>query len=181
LFEALEAVASVDAPRDLPRLAELEETPWQRIAGEPEPLLALGACSESWLQHALPALLEAEARVRLSGERLVHYDVWAENLCFSDRGVVFVDWAEARIGNPSIDVAFALLSLHVEGVVTPPVEDEPALAAFVTGVVASEAAAPLPMWTTIDSTLREDQLGDLRVALPWVAAQLGLPQPHEEL
>ena len=181
LFEALEAVASVDAPRDLPRLAERQETPWQRIAREPEPLLALGACSESWLQLALPGLLEAEKRVPRSGDRLVHYDLWAENLCFTDRGAVLVDWAEARIGNPAIDVAFALLSLRVEGAVTRPVEDEPALAAFITGVVAAEAAAPLPTWTTSDSTLREDQLGDLRVALPWVAAELGLPPPHEEL
>jgi hypothetical protein len=181
LFEALEAVASVDAPRDLPRLAERKETNWQRIAREPEPLLALGACSESWLQLALPELLEAEARVPRSGDRLVHYDLWAENLCFTDRGVVLVDWAEARIGNPAIDVAFALLSLRVEGATPPHVEDELALAAFITGVVAAEAAAPLPRWTTSDSSLREDQLGDLRVALPWTAAQLGLPPPYEEL
>jgi Phosphotransferase enzyme family len=181
LFEALEAVASIAAPPDLPRLAEREETPWQRIAREPELVLGLGVCSESWLQRALPALLDAEARVPLSGDRLVHHDVWAENLCFTARGAVLVDWAEARIGNPAIDVAFALLSLQVEVAVTPQIEDEPALAAFVTGVIAAEAAAPLPTWTASDSTLRADQLDDLRVALRWVAAQLALPPPHAEL
>jgi hypothetical protein len=181
LFEALDALASIDPPRNLPRLAERQETAWQRFAREPEPLLALGVCSESWLQHSLPALLESEAGVPLSGDRLVHYDVWAENLCFTDRAAVLVDWAEARIGNPAIDVAFALLSLRVEGAVTPQVDDEPALATFVTGVVAAEAASPLPTWTASDSTLRADQLGDLRVALPWVAAQLALPPPDEEL
>ena len=32
-------------------------------------------------------------------------------------------------------------------------------------------------WAAEGSTLRQDQLADLRVALPWVAEQLGLPSP----
>jgi hypothetical protein len=82
-----------------------------------------------------------------------------------------------RIGNAEIDLAFALLTLQVGGVATPPVKKAPALAAFVTGIVAVEAPAPLPSWTPEGSTLREDQLADLRVALPWTAELLGLPPP----
>jgi Phosphotransferase enzyme family len=177
LFKALDAAASIAPPPHLPKLNEPVETPWQRFARAPEPLLSLGVCSAAWLTNALPSLIEAEARVPPSGTHLVHYDVWAENLCFARRGAVLVDWAEARIGNPAIDIAFALLSLRVESVQPPPVEDEPALAAFVTGVVASEAASPVPSWAASGSTLRQDQLADLRVALPWVADQLGLSPP----
>ena len=177
LFSALDAVASVAPAPDLPKLNEPVETPWQRFARAPEPLISLGVCSAEWLTNALPSLIEAEARVPLSGTQLVHNDVWAENLCFARRGAVLVDWAEARIGNPAIDVAFALVSLRVENAQPPPVEDEPEMAAFVTGVVATEAASPAPGWAAEGSTLRQDQLADLRVALPWVAEQLGLPSP----
>ena len=113
----------------------------------------------------------------LAGNRLVHYDIWADNMCFTERGAVLVDWAEARIGNPAIDLAFALLSLRLRGAVAPAVEGEAALAALVTGVVAGEASRPAPAWERPGSTLREDQRGDLQVALPWAAEQLGLPPP----
>jgi aminoglycoside phosphotransferase (APT) family kinase protein len=177
LFEALADVAAARPPAVLRGLEPREETRWRQIEREPEPLLALGVCSERWLADALPLLIEAESRVPLAGDSLVHYDVWSDNLCFAERGAVLVDWAEARIGNPAIDVAFALLSLRVEGAALPPVEDEPALAAFVTGVVATEAAAPPPAWAVDRSTLREDQRSDLRAALPWTASVLGLPPP----
>ena len=177
LFDALAAVAAARPPPALRRLRPLPEPRWRRFEREPHSLLALGVCSERWLRGALPALAEAEARVPCSGNGLVHYDVWAENLCFAERGAVLVDWAEAKIGNPAIDVAFALLSLHVAGAVAPRIEDEAALAAFVTAVVAAEAAAPPPEWAGPGSTLRQDQLQDLRVALPWAAALLGLPPP----
>jgi Ser/Thr protein kinase RdoA (MazF antagonist) len=177
LFDALDAVAAARPPALLRRLEPLPEPRWRRIEREPQPLLALGVCSDRWLADALPLLIEAESRVPLPGESLVHYDVWSDNLCFADRGAVLVDWAEARIGNGAIDVAFALLSLHVEGAAAPAVEDEAGLAAFVTGVVATEAAAPPPAWAVSGSTLRDDQRADLRVGLRWTAAALGLPSP----
>jgi Phosphotransferase enzyme family len=177
LFEALEAVAEARPPSTLRRLEPLQETRWQRIERTPEALLALDVCSELWLTEALPLLIEAESRVPVPGDSLVQYDVWSDNLCFADRGAVLVDWAEAKIGNGVIDVAFALLSLHVEGSTAPPVEDEAGLAAFVTGVVATEAAAPPPAWAVSGSALREDQRSDLRVALRWTAAALGLSSP----
>ena len=177
LFAALDAIAAVRAPDGLPTLAEPAETPWRQIARAPEAFLSLGVCSGTWLIKALPTLIEAEACVPRSGSQLVHNDVWAGNLCFADRGALLVDWAEARVGNAAIDRAFALLSLRVEGAPVSAIDDAPALAAFVTGIVAAEASAPLPAWAPAGSTLRSDQLGDLRVALPWAAGELGLPPP----
>jgi Phosphotransferase enzyme family len=178
LFAALEAVATTAPPPGLRRLQHVSS--WEAIASEPQPLLALGLCSAGWLENALPALIDAEARVPLVGDGLVHYDVWAGNLCFLERGMVLVDWAEACIGNPRVDLAFALLSLRVESAVYPAVDDEPALAAFVTGAVAAEAVRPPPEWAQPGSTLREDQRNDLAVALPWVAQQLGRPLGERE-
>jgi phosphotransferase family enzyme len=176
LFAGLDAVAASPTPPLRP-LEEPAFRPWARFQRDPEPLLSLGVCSEKWLTTALPALADAEGEIPVVGAQLVHNDIWADNLCFADRGTVFVDWSEARVGNAEIDVAFALLTLQVGGVATPPVENAPALAAFVTGIVAFEASSPLPAWTTEDSTLRQDQLADLRVALPWTAELLGLPPP----
>ena len=173
LFAALDVVASTPPPPGLPRLTHVSR--WEEVAADPKPLLALGLCSSEWLDGALPALVEAEARVPMSGDCLVHYDVWARNLCFAERGVVLVDWAMAHIGNPRIDVAFALLSLRVEEAHTPPVDDEAALAAYVTGVVATEASKPPPDWAAEGTNIREDQKSDLAVALPWVAQQIGCP------
>jgi Phosphotransferase enzyme family len=178
LLAALEQVAATRPPSQLPRLTDGSR--WQAIASEPRPLLALGLCSADWLDRALPALIEAEARVPRSGDAFVHYDVWARNLCFADRGAVLVDWAMAHIGNPRIDLAFALLSLRVEGARTPAVDDEPGLAAYVTGVVATEASLPPPEWAAAGANLREDQKSDLAIALPWVAQQLGCPLGERE-
>jgi hypothetical protein len=177
LLAALDAVGAAPPPPQLRKLSEREESRWARFADDPGPLLELGLFSADWLALALPALVQAEARVPPGGEGLVHYDVWAENMCFTDRGAVLIDWAEARIGNPRIDAAFALLSLRVEGVTPPPVADQPALAAFVTGAIAAEVSSPSPAWASPGSTLREDQRRDLAVALPWVAEQLELPPP----
>jgi hypothetical protein len=177
LFEALDLVAAVRPPTTLRPLQPLPEPRWRRFERDPDPLIALGVCSAAWLELALAPLAEAEAQVPPSGTSLVHNDIWAENLCFADRRVVLVDWAEARVGNPAVDVAFALLALRVAGVVAPPVDDEAALAAFVTAIVAAEAVAPPPAWAGPSSSLRQDQLGDLRLALPWAANLLGLPPP----
>jgi hypothetical protein len=178
LFEALAQVAATPAPAHLRPLRE--ESLWEEVADAPGPLLALGLCSAEWLELALPLLIEAEARVPRKGSALVHNDVWAGNLCFTERGVVIVDWAEARIGNPGIDLAFALLSLRVERAPTPRVEDEAALAAFVAAIVATEAPAPPPDWAADGMQLREDQKSDLAVALRWVAQQLGCPLSEGE-
>ncbi|MEX2211208.1 MAG: hypothetical protein WD689_05535 [Gaiellaceae bacterium] len=179
LLAALEEVAAAPPPPPLPRLREPERGAWAAVAEDPEPLLRLGVCSRDWLEAAVEQLAVAEASVPYAGEELVHYDVWSGNLCFAERGVVLVDWSEARIGNGRLDVALALLSIRAEGGRPPELEtpDEAGLAAYAAGVAASGATAPLPDWAAHDATLREDQRGDLVHALRWAAGTLGISPP----
>lgn len=50
----------------------------------------------------------------------------------------------------------------------------PELVALIAGFFAARAGLPTPAW---GPGLRELQRGQLRVALPWAAAELGLPAP----
>jgi aminoglycoside phosphotransferase (APT) family kinase protein len=180
LFAALEAIAGTPAPRQLPRLPAERATYWERIARDPECVVALGACSPAWLEHALPALIEAESRLDPSGDALVHFDVWSANVCFARRGAVLVDWGAASIGNRWFDVAFALLALRTDGVAPPAIDfpDEAAFAAYLAGHDAWSASSPPASGLVDFETLRAGWLQDLGAALPWAAGQLGLPPPR---
>jgi thiamine kinase-like enzyme len=50
---------------------------------------------------------------------LLHFDVRSDNLCFRDGRALLIDWNLACIGNPVVDVAAWLPSLHAEGVRPP--------------------------------------------------------------
>jgi hypothetical protein len=94
---------------------------------------------------------------------------------------VLTDWAAAARGNPDLDVAFAIVSVMAEGgqlPARPLLTDESAWAARLAGHNAVEASSPPPEWAEPNSTLRQDQLKDLRVALPWAARTLGLSAPN---
>ena len=176
LFEALELVATAEPPLDLPA-QKPRWSRWQEIADDPRPFLALRLCSRAWFEQSLEALVEAEASADVTGEALVHNDVYSGNVGFTRRGAVLVDWGAAVRGSAWIDTAFALLSIRVEGG-KPPVLDvpgEPSYAAALAGHLAVEAPAPLPDWAEPGSTLREDQAGDLLHALRWSADLLDLP------
>jgi hypothetical protein len=172
VFDTLDAVAHATPPPGLAPLKRHPETPWGRL-GE------LGVCAAGWIDRAVEAVMAAERAFDVGGDDLVHADVWSDNLCFADRGVVLSDWASAHVGNRWIDVGYAVLSILVEGGQRPPVEipDEPNLAAYVAGCVLRDASAPLPAWAEPGSTLREEQRGYLVHALRWSAEALGLPRP----
>lgn len=126
------------------------------------------------------ALIDAEQRVDLRGTKLVHNDVHSGNVCFPPGRAVLTDLATAAQGNPELDVAFAIVSVMVEGALLPDrslLTDEGAWAARLAGHNAIEASSPLPAWAEPGSTLRHDQLKDLRVALPWAARAIGLETP----
>ena len=172
IFDTLAAVACAKPPPGLMGLETSPETPWDRLA-------ELGVCAPSWVDRGVQALVDAERAFDVAGDDLVHSDVWSDNLCFADRGVVLSDWGAARVGSRWIDVGYAVLSILVEGGNMPAVEipDESSLAAFIAGSVVRDASAPLPAWAEPDSTLREEQRGYLVHALRWSAEALGLPQP----
>lgn len=175
LFDALELVAIADPPPQLPA-HEKRWSRWERVADDPGPLLGLGLCSRDWLEHSLEGLVAAEVQASFQGDELVHNDVYSGNVCFVGRVAMLVDWGAAVRGSRWIDMAFAVLSVRVEGG-TPPIvhfPDEGPFAAALSGHFAVEAPAPLPDWAEPGSTLREDMAGDLAHALRWASEVLGL-------
>lgn len=182
LWDALEAKAAIEPPPGLPRLEDWPGSAhrWRRVATNPAPFLGLGVVTGSWLTAHIDELMTAEESVILAGTQLVHNDVFSGNIAFAGDRAVLVDWATAAVGNAHFDTAMAALSLRVEGRpggAQHHVPDETAFAALLAGHDALEAAAPLPSWARADSTMRLDQLGDLRHALAWAADALGLPPP----
>jgi Phosphotransferase enzyme family len=178
LFHALEEVGAAAPPAGLPSWKH-RPSRWERIAADVSPLIGLGLCSEAWLEEALPTLIAAERGVVDVGDDLVHNDVYSGNVAFVGHRAVLVDWGAAVKGSRWVDVAFAVLSVRVEGGKLPPVDlpNEGAHAASLAGHFALEAPMPLPEWTPADSTLREDMIGDLAHALRWAAEVLELPLP----
>jgi len=184
LFDTLDELGRLDAPADLEALEDWGEgsaSRWQHVARNPAKFLSLGICSADWLRRHIGTLIKAEARVDLRGRSLVHNDVYSGNVCFADGRAVLTDWATAARGNPELDIAFAIVSVLVEGGELPArqlLADEGAWAARLAGHNAVEASSPLPAWAQPDSTLRLDQAGDLRAALAWAARALDLPEPQ---
>lgn len=181
LFDALDAIAAVPPPDGLidDPTDDLDRRRWREVARDPEPFLALGVCSRSWLDDALPTLIDAEERAVLDGDELVHNDVWHGNLCFAGERAVLVDWALARRGNRWFDVIAAIVSVRTHRAAAP-VIDVPGgaeLATLVAGHFAVEAPAPLADWIRPDSAIRDGQLQALSVAWPFAAELLGLQPP----
>lgn len=178
VLATLAAVAATPPPPGLPTLASSRErlVSWTQVADDPTPFLALGLCTSAWLEMALPPLLAAEAAATLDGKRLVHLDVRSDNLCFIGDRVILVDWNLACRGNAAVDVAAWLPSLAAEGGPDPTeiMPDEPALAALMSGFFAARAGLPPPEGAP---RVRGVQLSQLKRALPWAAASLGLPPP----
>lgn len=179
VLKTVESVREYDAPDDLPKLESMRDelTSWKHVAKEPQTFLSLGLCSASWLELALPALIEAERDAVLDGTELVHLDIRSDNICFVGERVVLVDWNWARVGNSKLDLVFWLPSVAIEGGPPPQqlIEREPYLVALVAGYFAYRAGMPPPH---PGSTVRDLQLKQLEIALPWAADVLKLPLPN---
>ena len=184
LVECVMQVAATTPPRGLRR--QLEGRPlgtyWQRIADDPERVLAHGLFSAAWLEEAQPILHAAESSARLAGADFLHGDVWAGNVCYAERGAILIDWADAFVGDRRIDLAYALLSIRETGAMPPPVEfaNEAAYAALLAGSCAFQAAQPVDESIKHASVLRAGWLHDLEYALEWACELLQLPSPRGE-
>jgi hypothetical protein len=178
VLATLAAVAATSPPPSLPALASSRDrlASWMQVADAPTLFLSLGLCTSAWLDVALPSLLAAEAAAILDGDSLVHLDVRSDNLCVVGGRVILVDWNLACRGNAAVDVAAWLPSLAAEGGPDPMeiMPDEPALAALMSGFFAARAGLPPPEGAP---RVRGVQLSQLKRALPWAAASLGLPPP----
>jgi hypothetical protein len=140
---------------------------WSAVAADPAPFASLGLASAEWIEHALPALVEAEAACPTDAASVAHFDLRSDNICFTDAGAKFVDWAGACLGDPDLDLGGWLPSLELEGGPAPEtiLPGRPEVAAWVSGYFAARAGLPaIPH-------------AQLTTALPWAARALGLPPP----
>jgi hypothetical protein len=175
---AIGGTARLDVPA-LPPLEQIDalRSGWADVAHNPQPFLALGLASASWLRRTLPSLISATEQARLDGDSVLHADLRSDNLCFrADGSVVLIDWNSACRGNARFDLAAWAPSLASEGGPHPEevAGDVPELAALLAGFFASRAGLPV---IADAPRVREVQKSQLRHALPWAARALGLPVP----
>lgn len=173
---SLRRVWSALPPEWVPRVAEAPEDlagGWCEIARDPAPFLSTGLASEAWLQRSLPVLREAAARAPLDGDALLHLDVRSDNICLTERGAVLVDWNWVHLGNPDLDLAAWLPSLHLEGGPAPEdlLPDAGELAAAVAGFFGARAGKPPPPTAP---RVREAQRAQCEVALAWACRELAI-------
>lgn len=153
---------------------------WRGIAAAPEEFLSTGVASRTWLDQALPKLIEAEDQLVWGGDTFCHYDLRSDNMCVTPSGVKFVDWNFCCRANPVLDLGFFLPSLHFEGGPLPEtiLQGAPEVAATVAGFMALRAGQPpIPNAPRV----RQVQYQQLTTALPWAARVLGLPPPDQLL
>jgi len=147
---SLSDLAMSTPPRGTPPVAGMvgEEIQrcWTMIGEEPTPFLAIGMCSATWLDEALPALDAAAQGAPFGGDLLLHMDVRSDNLFLRDGHAVLFDWNWACVGNPAFDIAAWLPSLHAEGGPAPEaiLPDDQGFAAALAGFFALHASMPAP-------------------------------------
>jgi hypothetical protein len=179
VHSTLAAVANVAPPEGLPNFADQEQPNqgWDSVFANPDLFLALGLCDAGWLDRVGPDIQAAAAAAPLGGSSLLHNDVRSDNLCIRHGSALLIDWNLACIGNPVFDVAFWIPSLAVESGSTP--EElmpncPPELIAYIAGFFASRAGRPVIPHAPL---VRQVQLEQLQVALPWAVRALGIKSP----
>jgi hypothetical protein len=175
----LDRLATMWPPQGVPSVETYREeltNGWALVEQDPGPFLSFGLCSTEWLAAALHALRDAVERAPIEGESLLHFDVRSDNIALVGERAVLVDWNWACIGNPLLDRAAWAPSLHVEGG-PPPAElvpdSPPAFPALLAGFWAARVGLPPPPGAA--PGLRDLQLAQLGVVLPWAVRALGLP------
>jgi aminoglycoside phosphotransferase (APT) family kinase protein len=163
------------APLPLYSAVHGDRTPgWREVAANPTSFLSLQIASANWLDEALPILTKAEEACDPSGAAVTHWDIRSDNICIARHGAKLVDWPEACLSNPKLDLGFWLPSLAYEG--GPPPEailgNEPEIAAWVSGFFAARAGLPMIPDAPLVRRVQREQLS---TALPWAIRALQLP------
>jgi hypothetical protein len=151
---------------------------WREVERDPEPFLSTGVADRRWLDENIGALYAASERAAFEGDELLHLDVRSDNLALRDGRAVLVDWNWVCVGNGLLDLVAWAPSLYREGgprpdefVSGPGVAE---LAAALAGLWASRAGLPPP---PTGPRVREGQMGQLAIALPWACRLLGIAEP----
>jgi hypothetical protein len=176
---ALDAIGATWPPQGVPSVEIYREEivgGWRLVEQDPGPFLSFDLCSAAWLAEALPVLREFAETAPIEGESLLHFDVRSDNIALVDERAVLVDWNWACIGNPVLDRAAWAPSLHVEG--GPPPEElvpdcPPGFPTLLAGFWAARIGLPPPPGAA--PGLRDLQLAQLGVVLPWAVRALQLP------
>lgn len=174
VLHALDELAAAVPPPDTRDVRETFAELWGRweiVADDPAPFLSTGLRDATWLERALPVILDAVARAPIAGSELCHLDVRSDNMCFAGERVVLVDWNWASLANTVADRAAWLPSLFVEG--GPPpwevLDGAGEIAAWIAGVWAAVVGTPPPVTAPDVRVLQERQLA---VALDWLDRDL---------
>jgi hypothetical protein len=175
----LDKLATIWPPQGVPSVEVYREelvNGWRLVEQDRGPFLSHGLCSREWLADVLPALRDSAERAPIEGESLLHFDVRSDNIALVGQRAVLVDWNWACIGNPLLDRAAWAPSLHVEG--GPPPEElipdcPPGFPALLAGFWAARVGLPPPPGAA--PGLRDLQLAQLGVVLPWAVGALRLP------
>lgn len=175
VIEMLQTIAATQLPGAQPlQEADSLTQSWATIAADPQPFLSLGLATEAWLAKALPTLLAIPYGQVIQGNGLLHLDVRSDNICFVDDRAILVDWNNACLGNPDLDIAAWLPSLAAEGGPLPEtiLPDGAELSAIISGFMAARAGLPrIPDAPHV----RDIQLVQAKTALPWTVRALDLP------
>ena len=115
LFDGLKELSSFKTELTVREMKNQRTSIWSEIANYPTTFVSLRLCSEQWLKNSTGALIEAERKFDVTGDRLVHGDVRSDNICFVDSQIIFVDWSHAARGNGLHDLATLLPTLYLEG------------------------------------------------------------------
>lgn len=179
---ALQAVHDMHAMKaDVPSYAELHgprPSQWTNIRNAPDGLLGLAPAAEDWLGAALPALIEHEEKCTPAGEALCHFDIRSDNICLSDEQAFLIDWNNACLGNPDLDLGFWLPSLCHEGGPLPEeiLPHRRDIACWVAGMFAALAISSAERLGT-DAAIHILQRQQMNEAIEWAARSLGLSRP----
>lgn len=151
---------------------------WDIVADDPAVLTGTGLCTGEWLADVLPHFRRAAHGAPMAGESLCHLDVRSDNLCLmTDGSARLIDWNQACRANADLDLACWAPSLASECGMVPEelgFEIDPGLATVVAGFFAARAGLPvIPKAPRV----REVQLAQLAVALPWAARRCGFAAP----
>ena len=87
--------------------ADLRRRPWR---------LRRHAALLAWLHDALHEIVAPPGLAALgSGDRLLHLDLHPDNVMLSRAGPVVIDWTNAGVGDPAVDVALSWVILATSG------------------------------------------------------------------